>query len=210
MEESTCVYRVDTGLSLVARQTGPPDGNRSVGSMIQGNIYMGYKCGNILVSVCFPCDENCSSGLIVVGVAVSEGRAITAEDFGYLLALFVALYIIRGIVVITAYPILRSVSLLLLCFRLNSSTLTVRRAYVQTRPLYTGIIWPKAALLCFSPLKYCRYMTPVYAHVRQTFRTYKHNSLSIVVHDLRLQGSAEDHLNLCQPFPQTIPSTSPC
>lgn len=50
------------------------------------------------------------SGLIVVGVAVVRERAIDIEDFAYLLALFVALYIIRGIVIISAYPVLRSVS----------------------------------------------------------------------------------------------------
>lgn len=51
----------------------------------------------------------CMTGLIVVGVAVKD-RSIDGEDFGYLLALFVALYIIRGIVVLFAYPVLRSVS----------------------------------------------------------------------------------------------------
>lgn len=45
----------------------------------------------------------------MVGVAVKD-RSIDGEDFGYLLALFVALYIIRGIVVLFAYPVLRSVS----------------------------------------------------------------------------------------------------
>lgn len=45
-----------------------------------------------------------------MGVAVSKERAIDIEDFGYLLALFVALYIIRGIVILVAYPVLRSVS----------------------------------------------------------------------------------------------------
>ncbi|CAN0401564.1 unnamed protein product, partial [Discosporangium mesarthrocarpum] len=44
---------------------------------------------------------------IVVGVAITRDRNIKGEDWGYLLLLFVALYIIRGIVVLTAYPILR-------------------------------------------------------------------------------------------------------
>lgn len=52
-------------------------------------------------------------GLIVIGVAVNEDRAITGADFGYLILLFIALYIIRGIVILTAYPVLRSVSLVL-------------------------------------------------------------------------------------------------
>eukprot|EP00752_Nemacystus_decipiens_P004989 g4537.t1 len=48
------------------------------------------------------------SGLIVIGVAVNEDRAISGVDFGYLVLLFIALYIIRGIVILTAYPVLRS------------------------------------------------------------------------------------------------------
>ncbi|CAM9175603.1 unnamed protein product [Ectocarpus sp. 12 AP-2014] len=48
------------------------------------------------------------SGLIVIGVAVNEDRAINAADFGYLIALFIALYIIRGLVILAAYPVLRS------------------------------------------------------------------------------------------------------
>ena len=44
-----------------------------------------------------------------MGVAVNRDRAIDVEDFAYLIALFVALYIIRGIVILTAYPVLRSV-----------------------------------------------------------------------------------------------------
>ncbi|CAM9193771.1 unnamed protein product, partial [Ectocarpus fasciculatus] len=48
------------------------------------------------------------SGLIVIGVAVNEDRAINGADFGYLIALFIALYIIRGLVILTAYPVLRS------------------------------------------------------------------------------------------------------
>lgn len=47
----------------------------------------------------------------MIGVAVNEDRAITGADFGYLVLLFIALYIIRGIVILAAYPVLRSVSL---------------------------------------------------------------------------------------------------
>lgn len=46
----------------------------------------------------------------MIGVAVNEDRAINGADFGYLIALFIALYIIRGLVILTAYPVLRSVS----------------------------------------------------------------------------------------------------
>lgn len=44
----------------------------------------------------------------MVGVAIND-RAIEGRDYGYLLALFVALYVIRGLVVLMAYPVLRSV-----------------------------------------------------------------------------------------------------
>ncbi|CAN0038014.1 unnamed protein product, partial [Sphacelaria rigidula] len=48
------------------------------------------------------------SGLIVVGVAINDSRAINGRDWGYLVLLFIALYIIRGLVVMLAYPVLRS------------------------------------------------------------------------------------------------------
>lgn len=47
---------------------------------------------------------------------MNEDRAISAADFGYLLLLFMALYVIRGIVVLSAYPILRTVGAVLFPF----------------------------------------------------------------------------------------------
>ena len=57
---------------------------------------------------------NAPPGLIVIGVAMNEDRAISATDFGYLFCIFIALYIIRCIVILVAYPVLRSVSRFLL------------------------------------------------------------------------------------------------
>ncbi|CAM9333885.1 unnamed protein product [Scytosiphon promiscuus] len=46
--------------------------------------------------------------LLVFFFAIDEDRAIAGADFGYLLCLFVALYVIRGFVILTAYPVLRT------------------------------------------------------------------------------------------------------
>lgn len=76
----------------------------------------------------------------MIGVAVNEDRAINAADFGYLIALFIALYIIRGLVILTAYPVLRSVSA-------TQTSPFVGRAEPFAAPLSSSSCWAKWHLL---------------------------------------------------------------
>lgn len=47
------------------------------------------------------------TGLTAATKAFGKGSSIDGRDWGYLLALFVAVHIVRGLVVLMSYPVLK-------------------------------------------------------------------------------------------------------
>ena len=50
------------------------------------------------------------AGIIIGNTVIERHNAITAADFGYLIVLFVAIIIIRGLMMLLFFPILQKVS----------------------------------------------------------------------------------------------------